>query len=155
MWQLSTQKYCFRCILKHYKRCIFIPKMLLEMNLQCISYNICPTLYINKHISRLIYGSALTKGGNPVVTGNWRIDLRFALEIKHCFEFQLGCIVCCFTFCSKRFRSFTSMQSCLVWFATLQHFFQLLSPPNDCPHLTPFSTSKLFFRTAMYTEINH
>ena len=53
---------------------------------------------LHKHISSLIYGRArrymaeilplpqygraLTKGSNPVVTRNRRIDLRFALEIN-------------------------------------------------------------------------
>ena len=43
------------------------------MNLLCISCIIGPTIYVNKHLSRLTYGRAPAKGSNPVVTRNRRI----------------------------------------------------------------------------------
>ena len=36
--------------------------------LQCILCSNCPTIYVNKHFSRLIYGRAPAKGSNLVVT---------------------------------------------------------------------------------------
>ena len=49
--------------------------MLKDRTLLCISYSICPTIYVNKHLSRLTYGRAPAKGSNPVVTRNRRIGL--------------------------------------------------------------------------------
>ena len=43
------------------------------MILLCISCIICPTIYVNKHLSRLTYGRAPAKGSNHVVTRNRRI----------------------------------------------------------------------------------
>ena len=42
--------------------------MLKDRTLLCISCGICPTIYVNKHLSRLTYGRARAKGSNPVVT---------------------------------------------------------------------------------------
>ena len=47
--------------------------MLKDRTLLCILCSICPTMYVNKHLSRLTYGRALAKGSNPVVTRNRRI----------------------------------------------------------------------------------
>ena len=44
------------------------------MILLCISCSICPTIYVNKHLSRLTYGRAPAKGSNHVVTRNRRIQ---------------------------------------------------------------------------------
>ena len=42
--------------------------MLLDLTLLCISCNICPTIYVNKHLSRLTCRKAPTKESNSVVT---------------------------------------------------------------------------------------
>ena len=45
----------------------------LNMTLLCISCRICPTIFVNKHLSRLTYGK---ENGNPIVTRNRRIEQR-------------------------------------------------------------------------------
>ena len=52
----------------------------INMTLLCISCRICPTIFVNKHLSRLIYGK---ENGNPIVTRNRRIDSYWALT---CFR---------------------------------------------------------------------
>ena len=44
--------------------------------LLCILCSICPTIYVNKHLSRLTYGKAPAKGSNPVLltTGVFQED---------------------------------------------------------------------------------
>ena len=47
-----------------------------------ISYSTCPTVYVNTHLSCLIYGRVPTKGRNYVGTRNLRIGtLSAALEV--------------------------------------------------------------------------
>ena len=59
----------------------------------CISCSICPTIYVNKHISRLNYGRALAKESYPVVTQNRRIaamdDFHIPLVLSLC-DVNLG-----------------------------------------------------------------
>ena len=50
--------------------------MLKKRTLLCISCSICPTIYVNKHLSRLNYRRAPAKGSNPVVTRNRRIPFK-------------------------------------------------------------------------------
>ena len=47
--------------------------MLVDANLLYISCIICPTTYVNKHLTSLTYGRAPTKGSNRVVPRNQRI----------------------------------------------------------------------------------
>ena len=56
--------------------------MLKDRTLLYISCSICPTIYVNKHLSRLIYGRAPTKGSKPVVTRNRRISKRIRYLTK-------------------------------------------------------------------------
>ena len=56
---------------------MFLEKMSKDRTLICISCSICPTIYVNKHLSRLTYGRAPAKGSNPVVTRNRRIIFFF------------------------------------------------------------------------------
>ena len=59
--------------IKHNKRWILIQKMLKDRILKCILCSICPTIYVNKHPSRLTYGRTPAKGSNLVVSRNRRI----------------------------------------------------------------------------------
>ena len=54
--------------------------MLKDRTSLCISCSICPTIYVNKHLSRLTYGRAPAKGSNPVVTRNRRIGIKLDAE---------------------------------------------------------------------------
>ena len=47
--------------------------MLLDKTLLRISCSSCPTIYVNKHLSRLTYRRAPTKGSNPIITRNQHI----------------------------------------------------------------------------------
>ena len=53
--------------------------MLKDRTLLCISCIICPTIYVQKHLSRLTYRRAPAKGNNPVVTRNRRIGSLFVI----------------------------------------------------------------------------
>ena len=68
-------KFYFMYILKIklYKRWIFIKKILKNKTLLYVSCSICPTIYVNIHLSRLTYRRAPAKGSNPVLTRNRRI----------------------------------------------------------------------------------
>ena len=55
--------------------------MLLDMSLLRISYNICPTIYVNKQLSRLTHRRAPSKGSNSVVTRNRGINQMWFLFV--------------------------------------------------------------------------
>ena len=59
--------------IKHNKRWILIQKMFKDRILKCILCSISPTIYVNKHPSRLTYGKTPAKGSNLVVIRNRRI----------------------------------------------------------------------------------
>ena len=50
-----------------------LKKILKNKTLLYVSCNICPTIYVNIHLSRLTYRRAPAKGSNPVLTRNRRI----------------------------------------------------------------------------------
>ena len=51
------------------------------MSLLRISYNICPTIYVNKQLSRLTHRRAPSKGSNSVVTRNRGINQMWFLFV--------------------------------------------------------------------------
>ena len=60
--------------------------------LLCTSCSICPTIYVNKHLSRLTYGRAPAKGSNPFVTQNRRIT---PIHVFLIIVLSLGVFCCC------------------------------------------------------------
>ena len=56
--------------------------MLKNKTLLCISYCTCPTVNVNKHLSRLTYGRVPTKGRNYVGTRNLRIVHTSLRQVK-------------------------------------------------------------------------
>ena len=69
--------------IKHNKRWIFLQWMLKDKTLLlCISCSICPTIYLNKHLSRLTYGRSPAKGSSPIVTRNRHITGVITYNLK-------------------------------------------------------------------------
>ena len=74
--------------IKHNKRWIFLQWMLKDKTLLCISCSICPTIYLNKHLSRLTYGRSPAKGSSPIVTRNRHITGVITYNLNEVFMCQ-------------------------------------------------------------------
>ena len=91
--------------LNHIVEWVYIQKRFKDRTLLCILCSLCPTIYVNKHLYRLIYGRVPTKGSYPVVTRNRRFRVNPFLVIITL------CLFCLIYACQYKRNSATSPKS--------------------------------------------